>query len=458
MAKYKFGLLLICLVSCAKASFGQSDLPPALALINVIVIDVVAGAARPDMTVLILGNRISSVMPTGQTPKDQNLLVVDARDKFLIPGLWDMHVHALWDKKVAENFLPLFVANGVTGVRDMGGKMDLLRWFRKQYEAGSIVAPRVIAAGPILDGPLPVHPDVSVAVRNEEEARKAVQSLARNGVDFVKVYTMLPREAYLAIVDEAAKLGLPVAGHVPASVSAIEAASLGQRSMEHLRDEIEPFCTRRESAKCQDLLNTFRRQSSWQTPTLTLLRAKSIVDKPDLPADPRLAYVIKMVRDEWGNLRAKKLEQNGLSYFLEKQARLEDELWLVGEMQRADVPLLAGTDTGVLYSLPGFSLHDELELMVDVGLTPVEALRTATINAAEYLDATDDFGRIEQGKVADLVLLRENPLQHIGNTRSIEAVVCNGELLDRRALDRILAAAKALASPTPPGKVEGKAE
>jgi imidazolonepropionase-like amidohydrolase len=277
MGKCKFGLLLTCLVTCAKASFGQNDLPPALALINVTVIDVVDGAARPDMTVLIEGNRISSVMPTGQTTKDQNLPIVDARGKFLIPGLWDMHVHALWDKKVAENFLPLFVANGVTGVRDMGGKMELLHWFRKRYEAGRVVAPRVIAAGPIIDGPQPVHPDVSVAVSNEEEARKAVQSLARNGVDFLKVYTMLSREAYLAIVDEASKLGLPVACHVPASLSPVEAASLGQRSMEHLRDEIDPFCIRRERGKCQDILKTFRRQSTWQTPTLVVLRAKAII-------------------------------------------------------------------------------------------------------------------------------------------------------------------------------------
>jgi imidazolonepropionase-like amidohydrolase len=161
-----------------------------------------------------------------------------------------------------------------------------------------------------------------------------------------------------------------------------------------------------------------------------------------------------MVRDEWEELRAKTLGQNGLSYFLEKQARLEDEIWLVGEMQRANVPLLAGTDTGVLYSRPGFSLHDELEMMVDAGLTPVEALRTATVNAAEYLDATDDFGCVAEGKLADLVLLRENPLDDVEHSRSIEAVILNGKLLNRKALDNILATAKAMASPTPPDETD----
>ena len=189
--------------------------------------------------------------------------MMDGRGRFLIPGLWDMHVHALWDRAAMTSFLPLFVSQGVTGVRDMGGTLALLKEARDSISTGAWY-PSVVGPGPIIDGPEPVQREISVAVGDSARARLVVDSLADGGADFVKVYTLLPRAAFLAVLDEAARRHLAVVGHVPADVTPGEAAMLGMRSIEHLRDEIEPFCTRQTASVCTPMLADFKRHQVWQ--------------------------------------------------------------------------------------------------------------------------------------------------------------------------------------------------
>jgi hypothetical protein len=228
---------------------------------------------------------------------------------------------------------------------------------------------------------------------------------------------------------------------VPGEVTPEEAARLGQRSIEHLRDELEPYCTRSTPAGCRDVLAEFKRDGVWQVPTLHVLRMKAVLNDTMLAKDPRLEYMPAAIRRDWLATQEARIRR-GPSYFVFRRDRFLDESWLVGRIFHDQGHVLAGTDAGVHFSYPGFSLHDELALLVEAGLSPLEALRAATIEPARFLGQEDSAGSVKPGARADLVLLGENPLASIGATRAIEAVILRGRLLDRVALDRMLAEVK----------------
>jgi hypothetical protein len=423
-----------------------------LVFVHVTVIDVASGAAKPDMTVVVTGNKIAEVGKSETVPTASHARIVDGTGKFLIPGLWDMHVH--WYNL---DYNQLFTANGVTGVRQMFGNPDLLRW-RHDIEKGSLLGPRMVVASPIVDGPQPVWP-TSIAVKNEAEGRNAVKRVKKEGYDFVKVYSLLPRDAYFGIVDEAKKEGINFAGHVPFTVSAGEASDAGQKTIEHLTGIIIN-CSSKESeirrqviqggppqrgrieaealqsydtAKAQALFAKFIKNGTWQCPTLTVLRSTASLGDSDFRNDPRLGYMPPQVRQRWETRADSRV---GNAPFARRVYQKEIEI--VGAMNKAGVPILAGTDTGNPYCFPGFSLHDELALLVQAGLTPAEALRAATLSPAKFLGLEGLLGTIEKNKLADMVLLDANPLDNIRNTMKISAVVMNGRLLDRKALDKML--------------------
>ncbi len=388
--------------------------------------------------------------------------IVDATGKFLIPGLWDMHVH--WYSRDA---FTLFIANGVTGVRQMFGNSDLLRW-RDQIAKGSLLGPRMVVASPIIDGPQPIWPN-SIAVRNEDEGRKAVRRVKQWGADFVKVYALLPRDAYFAIADEAKQQGITFVGHVPNSVSSAEASDAGQKSIEHLtgiliassdkeaelRDKLvkadSPQARGRvqtmaldtyNDKKAANLIAHFVKNQTWQCPTLTVLRSSAYLGEEKFRRDGRLKYIPRLQQQRW-NFRL--ANRSGGDDAVEKKV-LQKQFEIVGAMQKAGVPILAGTDRGNPFCFPGFSLHEELALLVIAGLTPVEALRSATLSPAKFFGLDQTLGTIEQGKIADLVLLDANPLLDIRNTQRINAVVSNGRLFDRKALDKMLGDAEVSAN------------
>jgi len=422
------------------------------------------------------GSRIITIGQTDTVRIPQDAQVVDATGKFVIPGLWDMHVH--WYLK---DYLPLFIANGVTGVRLMWG-MPMHHAWRKEIEQGTLLGPRLVIASPIVDGLNPIWRG-SIAVGNAAEAREAVRQSKQAGADFIKIYDRLPRDAFFALVDETTKQGLRFAGHVPQSVSVVEAAEAGQHSLEHLTGILTASSTRedelrqaREDAwahlpegarfpsrartrpltrmmletfspeKASALFAHFTRHHTWQSPTLTVLRSGAFLDDPTFRHDPRLKYLPAEVTAQWDpatDVRFKALTPEDFAL-----ARLvyQKQVELVGMMRRAGVEFLAGTDVLNPYCFPGFSLHEELGLLVEAGLTPMEALQSATLNPARFLGKEQEFGTVEEGKMADLVLLDANPLEAISNTQKIHAVVVNGRLLDRAALDTLLAQAEAAAT------------
>ncbi len=451
-------LLILSLLLLARAKPNHTQAP--LVFTHATIIDVTGQAPKRDMTVVITGDRISAIGDNISVPAGAQ--VVDATGKFLIPGLWDMHVH--W---YLRDTFTLFIANGVTGVRQMFGNSDLLRW-RDQIAKGSLLGPRMVVASPIIDGPQPIWPN-SIAVRNEDEGRKAVRRVKQWGADFVKVYALLPRDAYFGIADEAKQQRITFAGHVPNSVSPAEASDAGQKSIEHLtgiliassdkeaelRDKLvkadSPEARGRvqttaletyNEKKAADLIARFAKNQTWQCPTLTVLRSGAYLGDASFRQDGRLKYIPRLQQQRW-NFRL--ANRSGGDDAVEKKV-LQKQFEIVGAMQKAGVPILAGTDTGNPFCFPGFSLHEELALLVIAGLTPVEALRSATLNPAKFFGLDQTLGTIEQGKIADLVLLDANPLLDIRNTQRINAVVSNGRLFDRKALDKMLGEAEVSAN------------
>jgi imidazolonepropionase-like amidohydrolase len=428
-------IAFLLLLSTLILAGGRTDpQQKALVLRRLTIIDVTGGPPKPDMTVVITGAHITDLGEAGKVSVPQGGRVIDASGKFLIPGLWDMHVH--W---YGRDTLTLFTANGVTGIREMFGNPDLLRW-RDEIAKGSLQGPRMVVASPIIDGPQPVWPN-STSVRDEAEGRKAVTRVKQWGADFVKVYSLLPREAYFGIADEARKQGLSFVGHVPFTVSAAEASDAGQKSIEHLTGVIkalETFSAKKET----ELFARFIKNGTWQCPTLTVLRSTAYQDDPNFRNDERLKFIPRQVLGRWGQRMANRSDEN----YANAKRRFQKGVEIVGDMHRAGVLILAGTDTGNPFCFPGFSLHDELALLVKAGLTPTESLRAATLNPAKFFGLDQKLGTIEQGKLADLVLLEANPLEDIRNTQRIDAVVMNGRFYDRKALDKMLAQAQTIAN------------
>lgn len=458
-------------------SVGLATSAPAQKLLfirHVTVVDVSAGQLRPDMSVEIRGRTISAMDSDGRLRVPHGATLIDGRGRYLIPGLWDMHVHLSFPTGAAQVFLPVMVANGVLGARDMHSFLPPIVALKHAVATGAQIGPRLFIAGPAIDGPNSYLPAARI-VHSADEARQAVRELKGAGVDFIKVYSSLPKELYSAVAAEAKSEGISFVGHVPYALTAAEASEAGQRSLEHLtevdvgtsRDEAGikaeeadamnqrhgyiPDPSRLEStfdsAKAAALFEGFRRNDTWQVPTLVVLyQEREIADSTLQRGDSLLAYIPKLLRNYWRSLP--------IDIARKMVALYEFHASLIGRLNRAGVPLLAGSDTPNPFVYPGFGLHDELGLLVRAGLTPAEALRTATINPARFLGLTDSLGIVAQGKVADLVLLDANPLADIANTRRIRAVIQGGRLFNRRTLDEMLVRAKARVtaepSPTPP--------
>jgi imidazolonepropionase-like amidohydrolase len=425
---------VLCL-ALACASGGASPPTELLAIRDVTLWDGTGATPIPHRTVIVRGERILEIGAAGDVAIPAGSTVVDGSGRFLMPGLVDMHVHAIWEPSVPEAFLPLFVGNGVTTVRDMGGILDLLPVTRAALADGSLLGPRLIAAGAILDGPEPVHAEVSFAVGTPEEAVAAVDSVAAAGADFVKVYTLLPAAAFDSVIAAADRHGLRVSGHVPAEVGAVAAAAAGMRTVEHLMSELGGYCEEDRPQECDAVLDAFREHGTFQVPTL-VLQGQS--EPGDLCGDPRLEALPRAVIESWFGGAGGPPDCPAVPAGDLFRPELPPEAWIVPRLRDAGISILAGTDAGVAFSIPGWSLHDELGLLVDAGLSAPEALLAATRDPARALDLEDEIGTIRPGLVADLLLLRADPLEDIGNTRQIEALVLRGKLLGRAQLDSIL--------------------
>jgi len=423
--------LLILLPALAAAQTKQVARSYPLVLIHANVIDMAAAKPKRDMTLIIVGDRIAVIGRTGKVRLPKAAQVINAAGKYVIPGLWDMHVH-LGDADFDKNsYLPLFVANGVMGIRIMEGAPEFHLW-RKESESGTVLAPRMVIASQMIG-----FGDLSNI--SEAQAREEVRKAKQAGADFIKVHDNLSRATYYALVDEAKRLGLPFEGHTPISITAEEASQAGQKSIEHLTG-LGP--AEADMAIAEKWLAVFKKNQTWQCPTLIMRHNYAFLDDSSFARDPRLKYVKPSWKARWLRM-TKETESWPQGEAAKRKETIQKEDELVGKMQKAGVGILAGTDDPNPYVFPGFSLHDELTLLVKAGLTPIEALRTATYNPAKFLGLLRMLGTIEKGKYADLVLLDANPLEDISNTKKIAAVIINGRYLGRESLDKMLTAVEA---------------
>ena len=424
-----------------------------LAITHVTVIDVASGRRRPDQTVTIRGDRIFAVTRSRDAKLPSTVRLIDGTGKFLIPGLWDMHVHVFaWERKD----LSQFIRYGITGVRDLGGEPDSLNAISRDIAAGRLAGPRIVMAGKTLG-----YPQMA-SVRTAEEGREAVRANAVAGARITKVWSNIPRDAFLGAADESKKLGLPLVGHLPVWTGLIGALDAGQHDFEHTitfpvafsRDSGALFARLRQTAEAAGnpgaifsaliatdvsalasrdeasagrILQRLVKENVFVCPTLTDSRAYTIV-QDSVANDARLGSFPPDLKQRWiaEAMGMSKTDIAGLKQLFPAALRL------VGQLHKAGVPLLAGTDAGSLYDFPGSDLHNELALMVRAGLTPLEALRTATTNPVRALGMEKEIGAIAPEMLADLVLLAADPLVDIRNTTRVAGVVAAGRYLERR--------------------------
>jgi len=447
-----------------------------LTITNATVVDVSNGALHRGSTVVIDGHRIVSVGPPSANTQRRGQ-VVDAKGMFVIPGLWDMHTHAYfgWPADFGDTYvLPLFIANGVTGIRDMGSDLDAVLRARSEVAAHRLVGPRMVVSGPMLDGPQ-VAFAASIAIKTPDDGRKAVAMLKARGVDFIKIQSGVPRDAYFAIAAEAKRQGLEFDGHVPDAIRASEAVTAGQRTFEHLigifeastpdedqfikrkygagkdsaaNKSLAAFLDRYDPAREASIIQLLASKNVWQCPTLFWERGQWLVDVIDFTKDPDLAYTPRTwVDKKYPSMRTSIHESMGTDPLGVRRRFVDHELDIVRKLHSAGVPFLAGTDTPAGVGVtPGISLHLELQRFVAAGFTPLEALQTATINPARFFRKLSDYGSIETGRIADLVILRANPLENIANTRAIGGVVVDGKYWSQGEIDALRSRVKQVAA------------
>lgn len=458
------GMLTLSVFAAAASSATQDSSALPLAITHVTVIDATGAPPKSDHTVVITGERITSVGPATVARIPAGARVVDGRGKYLIPGLWDLHVHVPFD---GPDVLPVFVANGVTGIRELGRAIPEIEKIRAAGAAGTLLIPKIVASGnmieaaemkalfgqsavPAIDA---LFDQDRIYVATAEEARQTVRRLAQLEPDLLKLHHTMHRDVYFAVLDEARRAGLTVAGHYPsgANISLRELADAGQHSVEHLNFGSAPAdFAKLAPAEQRALLTHVRERGVVLVPTLGIgAAAKRYQSAGSVAArmalahkDPRARYVSPLLWQTWEVLLGidEKFEAEAAATGWDEQAQLD----LLRALYHAGVPVLSGTDFMEPFLFPGTSLHEELvELVRQVGMTPYQVLQGATRQAAQAVGLQDSYGTVQAGKVADLVLLDADPLASIENIRRIDAVVRAGRLLDRVALDKELDAAAA---------------
>ena len=462
---YRFLMLSVLLVS--SLAFAM----PRIIIKHATLIDA-ANPVRENMTVVLQGDVIQLIAESGSVMIDaQKDTIVDARGKFLIPGLWDAHVHLTFipelDYKTAYD---LFLANGITSIRDTGAVISKLQPAIDYANENPNKTPRLFYSGPLIDGSLRVYkgkeagfPELSIGVDENTDSEAVVNGLLDQGVSFLKTYEMLSAKTFLGLLSIAKEKNLRVTGHIPLSIDLIEAIDAGLGGMQHIRNldlacanNAEEILAQRQALlknkdslpgsalrtkihqlqrfvaignldeeRCNKIIRHMAANNVFQTPTLTINTL-----------DSKRFYADKEWRDTYQFL-PKKLQKNwyiGSIDMAKEEVSENDKIFedwsmkIVGLFNRNGVKIIAGTDTPIGFLTPGYSLHKELELLVEAGLTPLQALRSATITPAEFFNLENKMGTIEPGKYADLVILDNNPLDSIKNTQNIHMVIAKGEI------------------------------
>lgn len=442
-------------------------------IIDVAIVDVENGGLIQDQTILIEADQIARMGNSTDLHVPKETLRIDGHGLYLLPGLIDAHVH-FFDP---STFGPMMVAHGVTFVRDMGNPSVQALSLRRKLQDGDILGPEMVTTGSILDGAPPFIPPISIPCKTPEEGREAVRKQAALTVDQIKVYSRLEKEVFMAIADEARHLGVKVVGHVPDSVYIEEAAANGQQSCEHLfgfgnmiakllGDPVQfktggmgsdvPYLLRLpevDQEKLQGALSCIRTHAMAVCPTLVVFKHGSHLKDTLAGRHPMAEYISPTIRGIWHSIWGAS-QQDADASATDRLLRAMQAF--VKTLQRAEITLLVGTDLLFPGVIPGYSLHEELALWQEAGISPIDTLRGATIAPARFLGLAHRLGTVAEGRTASMVLVRDNPLEDVRNANKIEAVFLRGRFFSRQHLNELMQETKSMCTHTSVQKEENR--
>jgi len=395
---------------------------------NISIIDVQNARIIPNCTIFIKGDRIAKIEYSKSKKITNADTVIDGTGKFILPGFWDMHMHICWKEDMSKLF-PVLLKYGITGIRDMGGSAVVLNKFKQQLKNDPQSGPMIFGAGPILDGEKPVHADFSAPLTSGN-VRKVLDSLYKEKVDFFKVYSLLPKNIVDSIAGYVKEKKMSFAGHVSEYITPEEAAELGQKSFEHL-NRLEDLQT--DTGRLSAFIKTAKSMHSWLCPTLVIYQRKSEIARREFFEPAIYKDLDTDLKNEWDLV--KKNRQNRIyteKDSLRTQTRFDDQKKLTRYFYDHGIPFLTGSDfAGMQFIYPGYSLHEEMALLQNIGIPPFDILKIATLNPALFFGLTKNYGSIKKGKMADLVILNENPVADIRNTQRIAMVIKAGKIVPR---------------------------
>ena len=468
-------LIFIFFISCDDNLMYYED---SYCIENISIIDPNDGL-KENQTVIIKSNKIYKIFDSSKIKLSKKNKIYNGKNKFLIPGLWDAHVHFAFEVSLAESMSDLFLAFGITSVRDTGGEIDFVNKFKYESENNPNTHPRIMVAGPLIDGKYNVYdgsndqfPPLSIQTMTEKDLLKEVSSLIKNNVDFLKAYEMLTPNQFKALANIAKENNLKLTGHVPLSMDVISASNIGLNSMEHFRNfelsvsknSVELLNKRKrllknskkfsggklrssihslqrmnainniDSVKLNKVINVLAKNQTWQIPTLFLYRTFANKTFKLKSWIENFNFFPSEVREKWID----KISKIDDKLNKDRQAYSNWAIGIVSLMNKKGVKFMAGTDAPIFFLIPGLSLHDEIAMLSEGGLSNLEAIKSATYNPSKYFGMENELGSIKVGQIADLLILSKNPLLNISNTKEIEAVIKNGNLLNRKYLDSLL--------------------
>mgnify|MGYP000456674129 FL=1 len=475
LKKLTFILFLVTIISCSEQVTISKN---AFVIKNISIIDPIDGF-QSVKHVVVEHDLIAMILDKNYKFLANEDKIIDGSGKFLIPGLWDAHVHFSYDKNLTSSMPRLFLAHGITSVRDTGGPIDYVLKAKEFSLNEPMKSPNIFIAGPLIDGSPNVYNDSSpsfplLSIENQDiiDIESNTMGLIDKGIDFLKAYEMLNENQFLAITKIARKQNLKVTGHIPLSMNLFSAVNSGLNGMEHLRNlelsiasNAEELYEERiqmlknpngllgstlrssihskqrmsaidsvDNNKFEEAANLLASKNVWQTPTLILYRSYAQKSHLNPSFLLELNKLPKQVKQKWSN-------EIAASDTIIDKSSVRYSNWIVdavGKLHKNNVPFMAGTDTPIGYLIPGRSLHRELEILVESGLSNLEAIKTATVNPATFFGIENKVGRIKNGFMADLLILNSNPLNNISNTQNIHAVIKNGHFLSRKSLDSLL--------------------
>jgi imidazolonepropionase-like amidohydrolase len=422
MLKFSF-ILFFCVALKKHSPFTTSSY---IVIQNTNIVDVVGGRIIPHQTVIIKDSIISEIFRHNNQKFPANTKIIDGKNKFLLPGLWDMHFHLAWDFANDTALFNILLQYGITGIRDMGGSLAILNKFKNEVRTNSPVGPEIFGAGPIIDGNPAVHKDFSLPADSLTNLTYQLDSLKNNGIDFIKVYSLLKEPELKKIAGYSKANHIPFAGHLSEYAEPETAVALGQKSIEHL-NRLDDIWVK-DKKRMKAIANLMRNNNTWLCPTIIIYYLKVHIIDSSIVNIKLEKHINPQLKKEWAAVRQARIKKFSILEELRKQEDLlKQQMNLLAFLYNQKIKLLAGSDfAGMPFVYPGIGLHNELELMVESGIPAAEVLKSATINPAVYLGIENKYGSVAPGKYADLILLKENPLVNIKNTQTIITVFKKG--------------------------------